>query len=119
MDITNKTQLDKDLQLLEDAQTTFGNAINAAIFTLNLCYDALWKLPEDRLLAVLQRLYDDGTLQPLFLNHYSTATGLNAAQDILGGGRSKAIAIAGRELTVSEDGVVSFAVIPIVEEISE
>lgn len=111
MTIIPKTQLEKDIQAIEDASATFSNAVNAAIFALNLAYDALWKLPDDRLVAVLQRLYDAGKPIELFTDHNFSAVNLNEIQDKAQASGPRAIAVAGREFTIV-DGVVSLVPLP-------
>ena len=111
MNIIPKTQTEKDIQAIEDASATFSNAINAAIFTLNLAYDALWKLPDERLVAVLQRLYDTNTMMELFEDHNFSAVNLNEIQDRTHQSGPKAIAVVGREFTIV-DGVVSLVYPP-------
>lgn len=114
MTIIPKTQTEKDIQIIEDASATFSNAVNAAIFTLNLAYDALWKLPDDRLVAVLQRLYDAGKLMELFTDHNFSAVNLNEIQDKAQANGPRAIAVAGREFTIV-DGVISLVPLPLPE----
>lgn len=111
MNIIPKTQIEIDIQAIEDASATFSNAVNAAIFTLNLAYDALWKLPDDRLVAVLQRLYDAGKLMELFTDHNFSAVNLNEIQDKAQASGQRAIAVAGREFTIV-DGVISLVPLP-------
>lgn len=106
MTIIPKTQTEIDIQTIEEASATFSNAVNSAIFTLNLAYDALWKLPDDRLVAVLQKLYDAGKLIELFVNHNFSAVNLNEIQDKAGADGPRAIAVAGREFTIV-DGIIS------------
>jgi len=116
MNIIPKTQTEKDIQAIEDAAATFSNAINSAIFTLNLAYDALWKLPDDRLVAVLQRLYDTNTMMELFDDHNFSAVNLNQIQDRTHASGLKAISVLGREFTIV-DGVVSLVYPPAPEPI--
>lgn len=118
MTIIPKTQTEKDIQAIEDASSTFSNAINAAIFTLNLAYDALWKLPDDRLVNVLQRLYDTNTMIELFTDHNFSAVNLNEIQDRTHLSGPRAIAVAGREFTIV-DGVVALVYPPVPEVLQE
>lgn len=123
MNIIPKTQTDKDIQAIEDASSTFSNAINAAIFTLNLAYDALWKLPDDRLVNALQRMYDTKTydeageetgnaLFELFTDHNFSATNLNEIQARTHASGIKAIDVLGRQFAIDANGVVSLVYHP-------
>lgn len=111
MTIIPKTQTDIDIQVIEDATNTFVNALNAAIFTLNICYKTLWDLPDDRLVAVLQRLYDINKLQDLFEDHYVSATSLNLIQEKAEYDGEHAVNIAAREFQVN-DGIVTLVPLP-------
>lgn len=119
MNLTNKSQTDIDIQAIEDATNTFVNALNAAIFTLNLAYDALWKLPDDRLVAVLQRLYETNTMMELFDDHNFSAVNLNEIQDRTHESGPKAAAILGREFIINSEGIVSLVYPPEPEVIIE
>lgn len=118
MNILLKTQTELDIENIEHATETFINSLNAAIFTLNLCYDALWKLPDDRLVNVLQKLYDLGKLQELFEDHYISATSLNLIQEKAGYSGQSAYAVAGKEFQII-DGVVSLVYPPTPEVVVE
>ncbi len=118
MQLLTKTQTELDIENIEHATSTFVNSLNAAIFTLNLCYDSLWKLPDDRLINVLQKLYDLGKLQELFEDHYISATGLNLIQEKAGYTGQSAYAVAGREFEIV-DGVISLVYPPEPEIIAE
>lgn len=111
MTIIPKTQTEIDIQSIEEASATFSNAVNAAIFALNLAYDTLWALPDDRLTAVLQRMYDAGKLIELFTDHNFSAVNLNEIQDKAGASGPRAIAVAGREFTIIE-GVIVLTPLP-------
>jgi hypothetical protein len=117
MQLLNKTQVEKDIENITAASDTFANALNAAIFTLNLCYDALWKLPDDRLRDALQKLLDDGKLQSLFEDHNFSATSLNAIKQKGEYSGYTAYDAIGREFTIDANGVVT--VTPIPEVVSE
>lgn len=112
MQILTKTQTELDIENIEHSTETFINSLNAAIFTLNLCYDALWKLPDDRLVNVLQKLYDLGKLQDVFNDHYISATSLNLIQEKAGYAGQSAYAVAGREFKI-ENGIISLILAPV------
>lgn len=117
MNLIPKQQVDIDIANIEASANTFTNAINAAIFSLNNSHQALWSLPEDRLTAVLQKLYDNNELLSLFADHNYSAVSLNEIQvrskNITA---NKAIDTAGRDFQIV-DGVVSL--VPIAEVIVE
>ena len=111
MTIIPKTQLEKDIQAIEEASASFSSSINSAIYILNIAYETLWSLPDDRLVAVLQRLYDVGKLMELFIDHNFSAVNLNAISDKAQANGQKAITAAGREFTIV-DGVVALVPLP-------
>lgn len=115
MNILTKTQIDLDIQAIEAATNSFANAIDSAIVTLNIAYDALWKLPDDRLTAVLQKLWDSGKLIELFTNHNFSAVNLNEIKDKAHSFGTRAIAVAGREFTIDQNGIVTL-IQPQIEE---
>jgi hypothetical protein len=90
----------------------------AAKDELNRAHSQTWNLPDDRLLAILQELYNRGKLEEVFTNHYIAATSLNAILTSAGYGGSLAIATAAREFEVT-DGVISLVEEEVVEEIEE
>ena len=69
----------------------------------------------DSLEDVLQELLNTGKLQELFVNHYTTATGLNGIQDATGYSGVRAMAVAGREFVIDENGKVTLVPLPIPE----
>lgn len=114
MNLTTKQQIDIDIANIEASANTFLNAVNAAIHSLNDSYQVFWNLPDDRLTAVLQKLYDDNQLMPLFTNHeYSVAT-LNEIKTKANSEGVVAIAGAAREFEIV-DGVVSLLTKPAIE----
>lgn len=112
MELLNKTQVELDIENITSASNTFANALSAAIYTLNLCYDALWKLPDDRLRDVLQKLFDLGKLQSLFEDHNFSATSLNAIKEKGNYSGYSAYSVAGREFTIDANGIVTLVTIP-------
>lgn len=111
MIILQKSQTELDILNIENTINNFSNSLNAAILTLNVAYDALWKLPDDRLVAVLQRLYDTNTMMELFEDHNFSAVNLNEIQDRTYESGLKAIAVVGREFTIV-DGIISLVYPP-------
>lgn len=114
MNLITKQQIDIDIASIEASATTFLNAVNAAIHSLNNSHQVFWSLPDDRLTAVLQKLYDNDQLMPLFVNHEYGATALNEIKTRVNGDGVAAIAGAAREFEII-DGAVSLVAKPIVE----
>ena len=110
--ITNKSQLQKDIDAIDSAAESAFLAFTASAFTLNSSYDALWNLPKDRLLAVLQRMYDDNTLASTFERQNYAAAAVNPSL-----GYNAAKVAAPLEIIIT-DGVLSFPEV-IVEELPE
>jgi hypothetical protein len=114
MNLITKQQIDIDIANIEASATTFLNAVNAAIHSLNNSYQVFWSLPDDRLTAVLQKLYDNNQLMPLFANHEYNAKALNEIKNRSNGEGITAIAVAAREFEIV-DGVVSLIIKPVIE----
>jgi len=114
MNLITKQQIDIDIANIEAWATTFLNAVNAAIHSLNNSYQVFWNLPDDRLTAVLQKLYDNDQLMPLFANHEYSAKALNEIKNRSNGEGVVAIAVAAREFEIV-DGVVSLIIKPVIE----
>ena len=114
MNLITKQQIDIDIANIEASATTFLNAVNAAIHSLNNSYQVFWSLPDDRLTAVLQKLYDNNQLMSLFANHEYSAKALNEIKNRSNGEGITAIAVAAREFEIV-DGVVSLIIKPVIE----
>jgi len=114
MNLITKQQIDIDIANIEASATTFLNAINAAIHSLNNSHQVFWNLPDDRLTAVLQKLYDNNQLMSLFANHEYSATALNEIKIRANSKGCEAIAVAGREFQIV-NGVISLTVKSIAE----
>jgi hypothetical protein len=115
--ITNKTQLQKDIDSIDQLSDTAVLAASAFAQSLNNLFNALWSLPEDRLLSLLQRMYDDGTLLIMFGNHNYAATSINT---ILNNGDHKGVRAydtVPKEIQII-DGAVSFKVTEIITDIT-
>jgi hypothetical protein len=115
--ITNKTQLQKDIDTIDQLSDTAILAASAFAQSLNNLFNTIWILPEDRLLSLLQRMYDDGTLLIMFGNHNYAATSINT---ILNNGNHKGVRAydtAPREIQII-DGAVSFKVTEIITDIT-
>jgi hypothetical protein len=116
MKIINQTQTEKDLSDLQQSINRSLRTVIAAKDELNRAHSQTWNLPDDRLLAILQELYNRGKLEEVFTNHYIAATSLNAILTSAGYDGSLAIATAAREFEVT-DGVISLVEVEVVEEI--
>lgn len=106
MNLITKQQIDIDIASIEASATTFLNAVNAAIHSLNDSHQVFWSLPDDRLTAVLQKLYDNNQLLSLFANHEYSAAALNEIKSRANGEGVTAIAVATREFQII-DGILS------------
>ena len=115
MNLITKQQIDIDIASIEASATTFLNAVNAAIDSLNNSHRVFWSLPDDRLTAVLQKLYDNNQLLSLFANHEYSATALNEIKSRANVEGIAAIAVAGKEFQIV-DGVVSLIVKEVIIE---
>jgi hypothetical protein len=114
MNLTTKQQIDIDIANIEASATTFLNAVNAAIHSLNDSHQVFWSLPDDRLTAVLQKLYDNDQLMPLFVNHEYSAAALNEIKNRSNSEGVTAITVATREFQII-DGIVSLIAKPTIE----
>jgi len=114
MNLTTKQQIDIDIASIEASATTFLNAVNAAIHSLNDSHRVFWSLPDDRLTAVLQKLYDNNQLLSLFANHEYSAAALNEIKSRANGEGVTAIAVATREFQII-DGILSLIAKPTIE----
>jgi hypothetical protein len=113
--ITNKTQVQKDISKIDQFADSTILAAAAFAHSLNNSYNSLWSLPDDRLLTILQAMYDEGTLMKVFSDHNYAATSVNNI--LKNGGYENVTAYdkAPRELVIT-DGVLSFKPDPIVVE---
>jgi hypothetical protein len=107
MKLKQRTQTEIDIENIEKSAETFLLATKSAICSLNDAYHLVWSLPEDRLLAVLQDLLDNGKLTELLNNHLFAATCLNEILSRVGenGG---AISVAAKQFSVDQNGKVFF-----------
>lgn len=75
--ITNKTQLEKDIDQIEKFADNTIRALKAAVISLNNSFDFFWGLPNDRLESVINKLSSNGILEDIFDKHFKTATVFN------------------------------------------
>ena len=76
IDLTNKTQAQKDVESVSAALASVVANIKGAIHALNNARDAFWFLPDDRLNAMFIEIGAD-KLQDIFTNHKASAELLN------------------------------------------
>jgi hypothetical protein len=69
MNINNKSQLQQDLESIQNKIDLSEDAIAIAIDRLNEARKYFWSLPDDRLSEVLRQLDDDNKLNDLFIAH--------------------------------------------------
>jgi len=99
------SKTDLAIRQIESAESSAACAVASAIVALNNVHAIFWGQPDAILSAVLQSMFDEGTLQKKFEEHYALATHLNscaAIADI----SARAIAVAGRPFEITADGTV-------------
>lgn len=107
MQLTNKTQTEKNISNLEKRIEKATSALAQTANALNNAYDCVWTLPEDQLKELLQALLDNNKLQSVFNIHAQSAASINALLDAIDYPGVRAKEGASREYTVI-DGVVEF-----------
>ena len=111
MNIQTKTQTQTDLDSLEQRVAKTVKALEFTASQLNLAYDAVWNLPDDRLQALLQELINTGKFEEIFTVHATAAVAINQLL-VSAGSQSIAKETAGREYEISEQGVVTIIPLP-------
>lgn len=119
MNITNKPQVTKDLDNLERRVQKATQALAFAASQLNLAYDSVWNLPDDRLQALLQYLVDQSKFEGIFSLHEKSASYINELLTDTGDVRVTAKVGAGREFEIDGNGSVSVIPLPQPEPIEE
>jgi hypothetical protein len=109
--IANKTQLQKDIDSIDQASDVATLAASAFAKSLNNLFDALWSLPEDRLINLLQYMYDQGIFETMFGKHNYAATSINNILTNSNSSSERAKDSALREIIIA-DGIVSLGSIP-------
>jgi hypothetical protein len=107
MELFEIPQSQRDLIAVNNAAASAKYALVNAIQQLNHSYQTVWSLPDDRLLAVLQYMADNGKLQPTLELHNISATTLNTLAEVVGI-PDRAFDSVPRPFTVGPDGKVSF-----------
>ena len=111
MNITDKTQLQINLDNLEKRVSKATLALQNAANTLNVAYDAVWDLPEDQLLECLQELVNTNKFEQIFGIHENAATSINSLLDAVQAPGVRAKVGAARVYTIA-DGVVALEPLP-------
>jgi len=106
MNITDKTQLQINLDNLEKRVSKATLALQNTANTLNVAYDAVWGLPEDQLLECLQELVNTNKFEQIFGIHENAATSINSLLDAVQAPGVRAKVGAARVYTIA-DGVVA------------
>ena len=117
MNINNKTQLQQDLESIQNKIDSSEDAIGIAIDRLNDARKHFWSLPDDRLSGVLQYLHDNNKLDDLFISHRGYAVDLNSLAENHTEFTKRAAIGGSRDYTIT-DGVIELAD-PVVEEPSD
>ena len=113
MNITNKTQNEKNLDALEKRVNKATLALIQTANALNDAYTCVWSLPDEGLRELLQTLHDNNKLQGVFDIHAQSAASVNALLDAIDYNGVRAKEGAGREYTIVDDVI---SVNPLLEE---
>lgn len=111
MNITNKTQNEKNLDALEKRVNKATLALIQTANALNDAYSCVWTLSDEQLRELLQSLLDNDKLQDVFNIHAQSAASINALLDAIDYTGVRAKEGAGREYTIV-DGVVEIIPLP-------
>jgi len=111
MNINNKTQLQQDLESIQNKIDSSEDAIAIAIDRLNDARKYFWGLPDDRLSGVLQHLHDSDELNNLFISHSGYAVDLNSLAENHTDIVKRAAIGRSRDYTIT-DGVVELEALP-------
>ncbi len=76
IDLTNKSQAQKDVESINETLRPFNYNIIAAVHALNKSRQFFWSLPDDRLNAMFAEIGTE-KLQAVFENHKASAELLN------------------------------------------
>ena len=111
MNITNKTQTQKNLDNLEKRVNKATLALAQTANALNDAYICVWSLPDEQLRELLQYLVDNNRLEEIFTIHAQSAASVNALLEAIGYSNVRAKEGAGREYAIL-DGVVEIIPLP-------
>ena len=106
MNIIPKSQLQTDLDEINEAAKTVTLLLSSCANALNRSYAALWNLPDDRLTEVLQSLYDNGNLYNVFSNPQLMAASINQVLNSVEAQGVRAKDAAPRQFDIISDKVV-------------
>jgi hypothetical protein len=77
MKITNKTQVQINLDRLETRVEKAVMALQLVANCLNSAYESVWSLPDDQLAELCQTLLNEGRFEEVFTVHLKAATYVN------------------------------------------
>jgi hypothetical protein len=111
MNITNKTQTQKNLDNLEKRVNKATLALAQTANALNDAYTCVWSLPDEQLRELLQYLVDNNRLEEIFTIHAQSAASVNTLLEAIDYTGVRAKEGAGREYAIV-DGVVEIIPLP-------
>lgn len=111
MNITNKTQTQKNLDNLEKRVNKATLALAQTANALNDAYSCVWSLPDEQLRELLQYLVDNNRLEEIFTIHAQSAASVNTLLEAIDYNGVRAKEGAGREYTIV-DGIVEIIPLP-------
>jgi hypothetical protein len=107
-----QTQLEQDLSAIARAANGTTYYAQLLVQSLNAAHAAVWTLPDDRLIAVLNHLGPESVIGLVALQS-ATATALNQSLDAAGDTGARAIVNPSREFSWNGTSVV---LVPLAEE---
>jgi len=119
MNITSKTQTETDLLSIENSVSNAVLALSGAAVSLNNAFAAIWSLPDDRLVAVLQWLVINQKLTPLLELHAGTATAINSILDSVEHQGARISTTIPRQFQIDEFGTVTLVPDPPIPPLEE
>ncbi len=111
--VKNKTQLDLNLEKVEESIRKVAMSLNSTAMSLNMGWSTVWELPDDQLKEILQYLYDNNKFDDLLGLHHRAATSVNQLLDKVGS-QIRAKDYAGKPYKI-ENGLVSIEYPPVPE----
>lgn len=117
MKLLTKTQEQEDLDNLVKRIDKVRLALSASVHALNLTYDSVWCLPDNRLQPLLQLLLDINKLEEVLSAHVKAASYINELLDLAEDNGIRAKIEQGREYII-ENGTISLVPLPITENVN-
>lgn len=112
-----QTQLEQDLSAIARAANGTTYYAQLLVQSLNAAHAAVWSLPDNRLIAVLNHLGPE-SVTGLVTLQVATATALNQSLDAAGDTGPRAVVQPGREFSW-DDATVVLVPLPVVEPPTE